>query len=71
MNKYNHFSKASKSTIFARVSGSTRMCLSKRTYKDYEESINAIEEVKKTKGWSMRSYNCPYCKQWHLSRIKD
>ena len=69
-NKYSNFSKASTATVLARVCGSARMCLSKRTYSDKEEAEAAVIAVAKDKGWAMRAYECPHCFKWHLSRIK-
>lgn len=69
-NKYKNFSKASPATVLARVCGSARMCLSKRTYNDEEEATAAIAAVAAAKGWPMRAYECPHCFKWHLSRIK-
>jgi hypothetical protein len=70
-NKYTNFSKASTSTVLARVCGSARMCLSKRTYNDEEEAEAAVVAVAQDKGWPMRMYKCPHCMKWHLSRIKS
>jgi hypothetical protein len=71
MNKYSHFSKASTDYVLARVSGSARMCISKKTYATLEKAEEAVVAVEAKYGNKMRAYECPHCYKYHLTRVKE
>jgi hypothetical protein len=46
-----------------------RMCLGKGIFWSRFEAEAKIYQIVRSKGPAMRTYQCPNCGQWHLTRL--
>ena len=43
-------------------------CKSKKSYDTEKGALHVASKMAKSKGITLRAYNCPYCFKWHLTK---